>query len=432
MVSRRALGSAAFPSLYRSAEEGKVNKSKKNACFTRKMKKTHTILLPQMLEYHSCFLKAAFEGSGYRFDIMHGSKKLKDRALKYINHDYCYPGVLIVGQILEVLEEKSYPADRIAFMEPQAGGACRAGNYYQTIIHTLKKCGQEQIPVISLNFRGQEKHPGFRITPKLLSAAVAAVCFGDLMMCLYQQVKPYEDRSGEADRVRYELEQEIMEHLRMHQGIHGKKRREIYRHMIKAFAGIAVHKEEKKKIGITGEIYVKFSSIGNHGLEDFLLEHNCECMTGGFINYAIYIMDSEKSVYQLNHSNKIPLKAYDMILKYLKRVQKELYLEIGRSGRFRAELPFDSLKKKAEDIIGCSCITGDGWLVAAEVGAAVECGCKNVLILHPFGCLVSHVCERGILHKLRMRYPGVNIQTIEYDYDSSNVLRESRILLGLG
>ncbi len=402
------------------------------AHFTRKMKKTHTILLPQMLEYHSCFLKAAFEGSGYHFDVMHGSKKLKDRALKYINHDYCYPGVLIVGQVLEVLEEKSYPADQIAFMEPQAGGACRAGNYYQTIIHVLKKCGQEQIPVISLNFRGQERHSGFRITPKLLSAAAAAVCFGDLIMCLYQQVKPYECRAGETDRVRHRLEQEVTERIRRHRGIHGRSRRAVYRRIIDAFADIAVRREEKKKIGITGEIYVKFSSLGNHNLENFLTEHNCQCMMGGFINYAIYVMDSERSCWQLNHSDKFLLKGYDMVLGYLKKVQEELYQEIECGGRFQADLPFDRLKKKAEDMIGYHCMTGDGWLVAAEVGAAVEMGCKNVLILHPFGCLVSHVCERGIVKKLRMRYPGVNIQTIEYDYDSSDVLRESRILLGLG
>ena len=143
--------------------------------FTKAMKKTHTILLPEMLEYHSPFLQAAFEASGYRFAVMEGSSRLKEKSLRYINHDYCYPGVLIIGQILDVLEEGKYPADKIAFMEPQAGGACRAGNYYHVIIKTLKKYGQPQIPVISLNYKGQEKHPGFRITLRLFRDAVTAV-----------------------------------------------------------------------------------------------------------------------------------------------------------------------------------------------------------------------------------------------------------------
>lgn len=401
------------------------------ASFTKKMKKTHTILLPEMLEYHSVFLKAAFEGSGFRFDIMDGNTGLKERALKYISNDCCYPGVLIVGQVLEALEGRRYRADRIAFMEPQAGGACRAGNYYHTIIRTLQKCGHPEVPVISLNFRGQEKHPGFRITPKLLFAAVAAVCYGDLMMLLYQQTKPCEACEGETDRVRKRLETEIAEQIRKNRGVKKKERRENYRYILEAFEKIPVEASDKQKVGVAGEIYIKFSELGNHHLEQFLAKHNCECMMGGFINYAIYIMDSERTDYLLTHHLHPFLGVYDKILSYMKGVQRELSEEIGAYERFVPDLPFDFMKEKAMEIIGPGCITGDGWLVAAEAVQAIQKGCKNVLIVHPFGCLVSHVCERGIIKKLRQLYPGVNIQTIEYDYDSSDTLRESRIMLGL-
>lgn len=414
------------------AERMQATKKNRGALFTKRMKKTHTILLPQMLEYHSVFLKAAFEGSGYHFEVMDGSGGLKDKALKYISNDYCYPTVLIIGQVLEVLEGGVYPPDRIAFMEPQAGGACRAGNIYNIIIRTLEKCGQSQVPVISLNFRGLESHPGFRITPRLLMAAIAAVCYGDLVMALYHQVKPYEREAGAADKVREAVEAELTSQIRNHHGLSGKKRRENYRFILERFASVAVQKAPKKKVGVTGEIYMKFSSLGNHHLEKFLDSQSCECVMGGFVNYAIYVMDSERRIDGITNASMAEQKACDFVLSYLQKIQNELYAEASAYGRFQMDMPFGKMKQAAEKVIGESCITGDGWLIAAEVMDAVEKGCRHVLILHPFGCLVSHVCERGILKKLAELYPDVNIQTVEYDYDSSKALLESRVLLGLG
>ncbi len=407
-------------------------KEGKTALFTRKMKKTHTILLPRMLEYQSPFLKAAFEGSGYRFDIMQGNRQLKQKALRYINNDFCYPGILILGQVLDELESGRYPLDRIAFMEPQTGGACRAGNYYYTIIRTLEKYGQPQIPVISLNYKGQEKHPGFRITLPLLLSAVTAVCYGDLVMSLCQQVRPYECVKGDTERLKERLEKELAEQIRHHRNLTGEGRRKMYRYILDAFAHIPVRGGRKRRVGVTGEIYMKFCSLGNHGLEHFLEERGCECVMGGFVNYAIYCMDSERRIHLMNCGGKTLLKGYGFLVAYLEHVQGELYGEVARHGRFDIDHPFSEVKKRAEDTVGVDCITGDGWLVAGEAASAIDRGCGNVLILHPFGCLVSHVSSRGILKTLRKHYPGINIQTIEYDYDSSDTLLESRILMGLG
>lgn len=414
-----------------------MKEKNRRTLFTRRMKKTHMILLPQMLEYHSDFLKAAFEGSGYHFETMRESDGLKDAALRYISNDYCYPAVLIVGQVLKVLEDGTFPKDKIAFMEPQTGGACRAGNYYQTIVRTLKKCGQEQIPVISLNFKGEERHPGFQITPCLLLSLAMAVCCGDLLMSLYQQTKPYECEDGMTDRAAACVKTEVMERIRCHNGMTGRKRREIYRDMLNAFQAVPIRRCEKKKVCVTGEVYIKYSSLGNHQLEKFLEHQNCECRMGGFLNYVIFAVDCEKSNAALQcgiplHGRAPLIRLYDMALRYLKRLQCELYTEIGAYGRYEADTPFDALKKKTAGIISENCLTGDGWLVAAEAADAAERGFRHVLIVHPFGCLVSHICERGILKNLQQRYPGVNFQTVEYDYDSSDTLRESRILLGLG
>lgn len=398
------------------------------ASFTRKMKKTHTILLPQMLEYHSPFLQAAFEASGYHFGVLQGGERLKERALRCISNDYCYPGILIVGQMLEALQEGRYQADKVAFMEPQAGGACRAGNYYQVIIRAMSRCGYGQVPVISLNYKGQEKHPGFQITPRLFLDAVRAVCYGDLLLSLYHQVKPYEREAGSTDRVRAELEVELMEQIRRHRG---GTRRKGYQHILKAFGAIPVRERSRQKVAVAGEIYIKYCSLGNHGLEKYLDSQGCQCLMGGFINYAIYVLDSDYRAYLTDTAHPVLKGGYELALAWLKKVQRELYREVERYGQFEMDPPFDEMKRLAGDLVGNDCITGDGWLVAAEAAAAVERGCRNVLIVHPFGCLVSHVCERGILKRLKAKYPQVNFQTVEYDYDSSDALRESRIMLGL-
>ncbi len=383
-------------------------------------------MLPQMLEYHSAFLKAAFEASGYRFDIMHSDEPpSKYDALRYISSDYCYPTVLIVGQVLETIRKNGGDCRSLAFMEPQAGGACRAGNIYNLLIETLEKLGYSA-PIISLNFRGQEKHPGFKITPKLVKNAVSAVCVGDLMMLLYQQTKPYEQVPGETDKVYKKAEEYACKAIKS-----GKvKRAEMYSKIIEAFKEIRVTGTKKKRVGVAGEIYIKYSSLGNHNLEKYLFDNGCEVYFGGFANYIIYVVDSEKTSFMLEHKSKAAARVFDFVIDIMEKLQLEM-LEAVRAQGYETDYSFSELRKKADGIISNSCTNGDGWLIAAEVVQAIEKGCKNVLIVHPFGCLVSHVCERGVLRSLKDRYKNINIQTVEYDYDQSPTLRESRILLGL-
>lgn len=394
--------------------------------FTKSDRKNRTIMLPQMLEYHSAFLKAAFEASGYKFDIMHSKEPpSKYEALRYISSDYCYPTVLIVGQVLETIRKNGGDCCSLAFMEPQAGGACRAGNIYNLLIETLERLGYNA-PVISLNFRGQEKHPGFKITPKLVKNAASAVCVGDLMMLLYQQTKPYEQVMGETDKVYKMAEEYACKAIKS-----GKiKRAEMYSKIIKAFKKIRVTGAKKKRVGVAGEIYIKYSSLGNHKLEKYLMDNGCEVYFGGFANYIIYVADSEKTSFMLQHKSKAAARVFDFVINIMEKLQLEM-LEAVRAQGYQTDYSFSELRKKADGIISSFCTNGDGWLIAAEAVQAIEKGCKNVLIVHPFGCLVSHVCERGVLHRLKEKYKDINIQTVEYDYDQSPTLRESRILLGL-
>lgn len=352
-------------------------------------------MLPDMLHYHNALLQAAFSACGYYLEILPEEKNLPGYSLPYISGDYCFPTVLILGQIFAAL---------------------RSG----------------QIPVISLNAFGREKHPGFTITPKLLLGAMTAVCFGDLLMTLYQQVRPYECRKGTAKSCWESWNQKLCTDIAAGKNTFGKKRRELYRQIVLDFAKIPIADRPIRQVGIAGEIYVKFSPIGNDHLEQFLQEQDCKYRMGGFVNYAIYTVDSEREEHRLPGAGWTVQKAYDMVIRFLSRIQQDINRSIAESNRFLPDADFVKMKALAAPIIDRGCHTGDGWLVAAEVADLVEKGFENILIVHPFGCLVSHVCERGIMKKLHERYPKVNIQTVEYDYDSAHALKESRILLGIG
>ncbi len=399
--------------------------------FTKDMRKTHTIYMPDMLGYHNEFLKAAFFRAGYRLEIMKGDKGLVNYSLPYISGDYCLPAMMILGQMFAAVEDEKVNMERIAFLEPQAGGACRAGNYYNSMIKSLERAGYGHIPVISLNAFGQEKHSGFSITPTLLRCAVAAVCYGDLLMTLLQQVRPYEKVAGTTQSCYNMWVKRLTKCIREGKNISGPARKKIYEKIVESFAQIEVDRASKKmKVGITGEIYIKFSRLGNDNLEEFLQNQNCDYRMGGFINYIIYLVNSERENQCLQGVAVPVLKMIDGLTKYLLKLQKDLNESIAKAG-FKPDGSFAKLQKLAEPIIDKGCNVGDGWLIAGEVADLIGQGYDHILIVHPFGCLVSHVCERGIMKKLHSAFPKANIQTIEYDYDTSETLRESRIMLAL-
>ncbi len=410
----------------------KKNSSKvTKAEFTKAMKKTHTIYMPDMLGYHNSFLKAAFARAGYCLEIMSKDEKLVNYSLPYISGDYCLPAMMILGQMFATIEDEKVDIDKIAFLEPQAGGACRAGNYYNSMIKSLERAGYGHIPVISLNAFGQEKHSGFSITPKLVAGAVAAVCYGDLLMTLLQQVRPYEIKAGATKKCYDMWVRRIARDIRAGKNISKKNRKKRYQEIVESFRQIKTKKDNNKiRVGITGEIYIKFSHIGNDNLEDFLKQQGCDYRMGGFVNYAIYLVNSERENQNLKGTSETVLKLIDKLADYLEKLQDDMNASLIKAG-FQADATFSNLKKLAEPIIARECNTGDGWLIAGEVADLVNQGYDHILIVHPFGCLVSHVCERGIMKKLHKAYPSVNIQTIEYDYDTSQTLRESRLMLAL-
>ena len=401
-----------------------------NTLFTSKMKKTHTIYMPDMLHYHNELLIAAFKYGGYDLAVVPEYERVPENAFRFINSAYCTCAIDIIGNLMAHIASGNVDLDRTAILEPQAGGACRAGNYYDLIIQCVKKSGYK-IPVLSLNFRGAESHPGFKINLKLLFGAIAAVCYGDLLMSLLQQIRPYEKNKGETESLYHKWIDRLSGYISV-----GKKillKDNIYQEIISEFQKIPRYSKDERvltKVGVAGEIYIKCSPIGNRHLEDFLKDHDMDYRMEGFLNYCIYVVYTEMKSAELNMAPKALLKAYKVLMDRMIKMQNKIKELLEQNG-FIADGSFYEMKEKANELLSEYYNIGDGWLVLAEVIDMLQKGYDKILIVHPFGCLVSHVAERGILKKLRQMYPKANINTIEYDYEQSKTLRESRIMLAL-
>lgn len=405
--------------------------SKKKVSFTRAMRKTHTIYMPDMLHYHNDLLKAAFRFSGYALDVVPEYRKLSESVHKTVNSDYCTCAVGIVGNLLSMAEDPRFRNEKIAFLEPQMGGACRAGNYYKLIINSLETCGRGDIPVLSLNLKGEEKQPGFRINVRMLFSALAAICYGDMLMSLLLQTRPYEKNAGETDLLYKKwiarLESDISKGRRLF------FRRSVYRKIASDFAAVELDEEKRgqvKKVAIVGEIYIKFSPVGNCHLEDLLKDNNCEYRLGGFMNYCIFVLYTDMVSAKLNGKNRVALALYKLAVRLLDGIQGREHRVMDEYG-FTHDALFRALKKCASEIISEDYVIGDGWLVTGETVDHIKKGYDRVLAVHPFGCLVSHVGIRGTLGAIRKLYSDAGVHSIEFDRDQSEAMRESRILLAI-
>lgn len=401
----------------------------KSAEFTKAMRKTHTIYMPQMLHYHNELLCAAFQYSGYHLKVVPEHHEFCNRSYSAINKDYCTCAFGIVGNILTFIEEQENNRDSIAILEPQASGACRAGNYYNLIIECLKKSGNSHIPVLSLNAHGYERHKGFRINSRMLFGAIAAVCYGDLLMTLTQQIRPYEVEKGQTEALRQQWLIQLSQGIE--KGHFLTNRKKIYKRIAESFAKIQTDKSRKLiRVGITGEIYIKFSPVGNFHLEDFLYENGCEIRQGGFLNYCIYIVYSEMMNQKLSGKSKAVLAEYQGVIDFLCRIQKEIKETLESVG-FQHDMSFKDMLLEKKDILSDYYNIGDGWLITGEIIDLAMQGYDKIMVVHSFGCLVSHVGGRGVIKELEHRFPKTKITSVEFDYDQSKTLRESRIMMAI-
>ena len=399
--------------------------------FTPEMKKTHKILIPNMAPVQFRILAAAMEHGGYTCELLENcGSQVSELGLKYVHNDTCYPALLVIGQFLDALNSGKYDLDHTALIITQTGGGCRASNYIHLLRKALVKAGYPQVPVVSLNFSGLEKDSGFPMTLPFMRKLLAAIYYGDLLVALRAQTEPYELQKGAAEAVQEKWLDTICGWVHEDRGWSGREIKAAMPKIAAEFAAISVRRTPKVKVGVVGEIYVKYSPLGNNELEKFLRSQDCEVnLPGlmGFVQYCAYNMAETSRLYGGDTVTRFGAEA---VLKYIETIETVMIRSLKENG-YHAPLPFRELVKLADDIIGHGCKMGEGWLLTAEMVELIRSGYENIVCAQPFGCLPNHICGKGMINRLRELYPQANITPIDYDPSATQVNQENRIKLML-
>lgn len=402
--------------------------------FTKEMKRDYTILVPTMLPIHFKLISNVLVSYGYKVDFLDKvDGNIKESGLKLVHNDTCYPALLVIGQLINAVESGRYDKHKIALLITQTGGGCRASNYIYLLRKALKKAGYGYIPVISLNFNNLEKHPGFSLTLPMLYRMLYCAFYGDLMMLMANQCRPYERNEGETDRLVKKWTEKLLEessHASTMRYSHVKKN---YRLIADDFARILGDRErDKVKVGVVGEIYVKFSPLGNNNLESFLLKEGAEPVVPGFVDFCLYCVYNGIIDYDLYRIR--PFKAFGSKILYRFLLGKQRYIRNMMQKYYKGFMPmadFDETRKRVRGYIGMGAKMGEGWLLTAEMLELISEGVTNIVCTQPFGCLPNHIAGKGMMKPIKEKNPGANIVAIDYDPGATAINQENRIKLML-
>ncbi len=402
-----------------------------HAIFTPEMKETHTILIPSMLPWHFKLLRAALNSCGYKAEVLENTERsVVETGLKYINNDICYPALLVVGQFINALESGKYDVNKVALIMTQTGGGCRASNYIHLLRKGLEQAGYGHVPVISFNLAGMEKQPGFKLNFKMVRRMLAAVVYGDVLMYLTNKTRPYEAVAGEVDGL---AKNWLAKLESIFQNGKGQTFDSIYRlagDIAKDFAKLRLLAKEKIKVGVVGEIYIKYSALGNNYLESFLQKQNCEYMLPGLMSFVMYGADTHLTDYKLYGGSFMKYGTAKAAMWYLKRLESAMLKALEHSP-FKAPASYEETKAMAKGVIGYGSNMGEGWLLTAEMLELAKSGYNNIICAQPFGCLPNHIAGRGMINKIKELVEEANILPIDYDASASKVNQENRIKLML-
>ena len=401
--------------------------------FTREMKKDYTILVPTMLPIHFKLMLNILRAYGYKCELLENTgKPVVDAGLRSVHNDTCYPALLVIGQMIDALESGKYDLNKVALMISQTGGGCRASNYIHLLRKAIKKAGMGQIPVISLSASGMEPNPGFKLTPTMIDRIFYAILYGDLLMLLANQCRPYEIERGESDRLVDRWSRRLTGEMKGRGLLSYHQVKQNYRAILRDFAAVPRRKEEKVKVGIVGEIYVKFSPLGNNNLEEFLLQEGAEPVVPGLLDfclYCVYNMLMDHKLYGLN--SRIKQEILERFYHMLVKKQADVIDAILSEGSFRPGGYFPHTVDLTRGYINHGVKMGEGWLLTAEMLELIEQGVCNIVCTQPFGCLPNHIVGKGMMRVIKERHPESNIVAVDYDPGATRINQENRIKLML-
>ena len=400
--------------------------------FTKRMREEkYTILAPQMLPIHFSILEPIFHKHGYNLEILQNdNRKAIDTGLKYVNNDACFPSITIVGQFLEAVTSGRYDTDRLAIFMTQTGGCCRASNYIGLIRRALDKAGYSHVPVISLSIGGIEKNEGFTPSLKMVKDAIYALLYGDLIMrCLYH-VRPYELEAGSANALKDKLVKQCISSLC------DKRDKTGYRKMcniiVQEFDTLPIDESLKKpRVGVVGEILVKYMPLANNHLVELLEREGAEAVVPDFIDFVNYSMFNARYKRKYYGRSRKSVAVSNSILALVKRLRKPAIEALKRSKRFDVPAPIDEIAELTKPILSLGNQYGEGWFLTGEMLELITHGTPNIVCIQPFACLPNHVVGKGVIKKVREKYPEANIVAVDYDPGASEVNQLNRIKLML-
>ncbi|HKM43480.1 MAG TPA: acyl-CoA dehydratase activase-related protein [Limnochordia bacterium] len=401
----------------------------KRRVFTRQMKKDHTILVPQMAPIHFRFVEQALTLSGYNVVICPAmDKEAVEEGLKYVNNDACYPAIIVVGQLLKALNSGDYDPDNTTVIMSQTGGGCRATNYIGFLRKALKDAGYPQVPVLSLSVQGFEKNPGFKLTLPLLHRVMVSLVYGDLLSkCLYR-VRPYEQVVGSANEL-YEKWAEICEESM--QSFSLRKFKDNIGGIVKDFDSLETVDKKKPKVGLVGEILVKYHPTANNDVVGLVEAEGAEAVVPELVDFFLYSLLGFDFKHRYLAGSRLERVACNALINVMELYRITYRKALQASKRFSAPKFIREVAKNASRVISLGHQTGEGWFLTGEMVELIESGVKNIVCMQPFACLPNHVVGKGMLRGLKKVYPDSNIVPIDYDPGASEVNQLNRIKLML-
>ena len=408
-----------------------VSSAYNRVLFTKEMKKDYTLLCPQMSPIHFDLIEPAIRAFGYNMEILQNhNRNAVDVGLQYVNNDACYPSLIVIGQIMDALLSGKYDLNRIALILPQTGGGCRASNYIGFIRRALEKAGMPQVPVISVNANGMETNPGFSITLPMMTKAMQAVVYGDIFMRVLYATRPYEAVPGSANALHEKWKKICIKALSKRQPAMMEFAKNV-RGIIRDFDNLERLDIKKPKVGIVGEILVKFSPLANNHVVELLESEGAEAVMPDLLDFLLYCFYNSNFKAEHLGMKKSTARLCNAGIALLEFFRKTARKELAASKHFTPPSEIRDLAEMAKGFVSLGNQTGEGWFLTGEMLELIHSGVKNIICTQPFGCLPNHIVGKGVIKELRKNYPESNIIAVDYDPGASEVNQLNRIKLML-
>lgn len=408
-----------------------VSSSYNRVIFTKEMKKNYTLLCPQMSPIHFELIEPAIRSFGYNLVVLQNDDKTAvDTGLKYVNNDACYPSLIVIGQIMDALLSGKYDLDHTAVLMSQTGGGCRASNYIGFIRRALEKAGMAQIPVISINANGMETNPGFTYTPSMLVKALQAVVYGDVFMRVLYATRPYEAVPGSANALHEKWKNICVKALSTKSAGMMTFVKNI-RGIIHDFDNLERTNVHKPKVGIVGEILVKFSPTANNHIVELLESEGAEAVMPDLMDFLLYCFYNSNFKADNLGMKRSTAHLCNMAISLLEYMRKAARIALEKSTHFTPPSRIKDLAVMANGFVSLGNQTGEGWFLTGEMLELIKSGVNNIVCVQPFGCLPNHIVGKGVIKELRYANPKANIIAVDYDPGASEVNQLNRIKLML-